>query len=374
MAVGVSRGACLAWTLLCFPASAQSAAPDMSADAAGPAARESKTQEPSKEQAEAARWSLDLGADLTSFLGRGTFVTNSGVRNPYFARLLTLRPMLMPTPKTRLFLFQNISQELTQTDTDTRNARVLLSDTLLGGRFDFATWPLTKTSFNVGLIATLPTSIASRYETLRFSLRPGLGLTQPLSSKVVLLLRTEFSKNFHAYTSPVGDFDLDSGSFLARQGGSELVNSGRVSPGGNNVSYEFWNRAILSYAFAEGWAFNTLLIVVNSFTYESFPLDERSGEGAKAGRGQRDLAYAEINAGYTWQSRYNLSGGIITQGSLTTADGQGIRFPFFDFSSDYRNLTSFFLRFSATLPVLGAPETRTMPNIARRELRSAQDL
>lgn len=309
---------------------------------------------------------LTLGADLETFVGQGTFVADSGARNPYFAWLLTLRPMLMPTKSTRVFVVQSLSQELSNTDSDIRNYRVLLTDTLLGGRVTYYTWPLTKTSFDAGLIAQFPTSISSRYETLVFALRPGLGLVQPMVPGLTLLFRTEFRKNFHAYTSPVASAD-DVGDhvFLARQGGNELLGTSRVSPGGNNVSYEFWNRVLVSYAFLEHWAFQGLLLVVNGFTYENYPLDELSGVGAKAGRGRRDQALAELSVGRNWNDRYTLSGGVITQGSLTPADGRGVRFPFFDFTSASRNLTSFFVRFSIDFGVLGAPQKlATTPNLA----------
>lgn len=322
--------------------------------------------------AEENRLRLLLGADFETDLGQGTFVANSHARNPYVAWLMTLRPMLMPTKASRIFVFQSISQELTDTDSDTRNRRVLLSDTLLGGRLTFYTVPRTKTSFNIGLIAQFPTSISSRYQTLRLALRPGLGLTQPIVPGLTLLLRTEFRKNFHAYTSPVGKVD-DEGSnvFLGRQGGGEFVGDARISPGGNNISYDFWNRALLSYSFLDGWAANAILIVINGFTYEGYPIDDSSGVGAKAGRGQRDQAYAELSGGYTWGGKYTLGGGVLTQGSLTPADGKGIRFPFFDFSSTAQNLTSLFLRLSITYPLLGAPQkSRAMPNVARTQARS----
>ena len=41
---------------------------------------------------------------------------------------------------------------------------------------------------------------------------------------------------------------------------------------------------------------------------------------------QRDRALTELSLGYTWDDMYNLSGGVVTQGSLTPADGRGIRF------------------------------------------------
>jgi hypothetical protein len=103
-----------------------------------------------------------LAADLETYLGQGTFVANSGARNPYVAWLLTLRPMLKPTKATSVFLVQYVSQEFTKTDSDTRNYRVLLSDTLLGGRVTYYTWPRTKTALDAGLIAHFPTSISSR--------------------------------------------------------------------------------------------------------------------------------------------------------------------------------------------------------------------
>jgi hypothetical protein len=270
-------------------------------------------------------------------------------------------------------LIQYVSQEFTKTDSDTRNYRVLLSDTLLGGRVTYYTWPRTKTALDAGLIVHFPTSISSRYQTLLFALRPGLSLVQPIVPGLNVLFRTEFQKNFHSYTSPVGRVeDVGENVFLGREGGNELLGSALISPGGNNISYRFWNRLLVAYDFLESWSFRGALLVVNGFTYESYPLDEMSGEGARAGRGQRDEALAELGVGRTWLDKYTLSGGVITQGSLTPADGRGVRFPFFDFTSASRNLTAFFVRFSIDYPVLGAPQkTQSAPTLASGR-RSAQ--
>mgnify|MGYP001570243132 FL=1 len=85
-----------------------------------------------------------------------------------------------------------------------------------------------------------------------------------------------------------------------------------------------------------------MLLITNSFAYNSFAIDETSGTGASAGRGQRDTTWGTIDLSYSLTDNWGLSFGVTSYQSAKTSDGQSIRFPFFDFRSFADNNTSFY--------------------------------
>jgi hypothetical protein len=86
----------------------------------------------------------------------------------------------------------------------------------------------------------------------------------------------------------------------------------------------------------------------HSWTYESFPLDEYSGVGAKGGRGRRDSHGGSLSANYQLLDQISLGLGMATGGPTRTADDKHIRFPFFNFSGPESNMTTFFVSVTYT--------------------------
>ncbi len=295
----------------------------------------------------AAAPSFRLTGVLTSDVGQGSFIMNEYARNAYVDWNLTLLPAFTFDGNT--FQAQaTIYQELTDSDGDTENQRVLLSDTqLIYNRMVFTIPEADINVFANGRVI-LPTSLASQYDGLYFGAQAQVGFMRTFGP-VTLFYRSAFRKNFHEYTSPTVDLsDYDEQVFLARSNGRERIDALTYSPGGNNVSYSFTNRLQVMVTPFDELTITGEYIVSNGFTYEDYALDALSGAGAKAGRGQRDAYTTYLDFTYTMNSNIYLSTGISTSGSPRGADGRHFVFPFLDTESEANNLTTFYVSLTAT--------------------------
>ncbi len=299
--------------------------------------------------------SLSVGSQLSA--GQSTFQTGSSyARDEMVSWSLSLSPSYMFKDGTRISASASISQEVTQPngDDDVPN-NVLFSDVGLGASrpiYDFEDGPSFHGSINIGL----PTSTASRVETLRATAGLRLTASQELGEDFSLSLGTGFRKNFHQYTVPTRDprtgerLVTEDGlvveevvTGLARINGSELAGATYFDGESNNTSMVFSNSLSANYNASEKLNFGISYNLSHSWTYESFPLDELSGVGARAGRGRRDSHGGSLSASYQAMKQLSFGLGMATGGPTRTADDKHIRFPFFNFLGPESNMTTFFI-------------------------------
>lgn len=285
---------------------------------------------------------LRLPFTLQTSVGQGTFVADPHARNAYFGYSLTFAPSYTPHEQVSIGLLTAISQELTDSDGDTERQQVLLSDTRLSGSYDFGKIPSAEIGVSGQARVFLPSSLASRHQTLVL----GTGLVLSLSrafGPLSLGLSSSFRKNFHRYTTPV----LDGGSGVPfvnpRVGSSEVVEDGLAQGGTSNVSHSIAGELSVGYSPLEPLSFRIAYGLSAGFTYRSVPLDALSGVHAEQGVGQRDLSSGTISASYELDERFSFGAGVSTVGPPLTADNQSLRFPFWDFESEADNLTTFYV-------------------------------
>lgn len=285
---------------------------------------------------------------LDTSLGQGTFVSNEYARNEYVAWLLQATPNYRFNEELSFSARASIIQELTENDSDTRDQRVLLSDTRLRAGYMLPQIPLANIDPSVGLNVWLPTSLASQFESLIFAPQFTLGLSRTFGPITVSYIGA-FRKNFHQYSSPTVDpSNFDEDVYLAREGGNERINAFTYSPGGNNVSYAFTNGLSVDWQIIEPLRTSVSYMIVNSFTYNSYEKDDLAAPAAQAGRGQRDAYQAVIDVSYSINDMFGVSTGILTVGTPKQYDNDGFRFPFWDFKSEAMNLTTLYLDFTVT--------------------------
>jgi hypothetical protein len=255
---------------------------------------------------------------------------------------------------TRLSASASLSQELTQSGGDDDPQTIIFSDIgLSAGRslYRFKGGPQVFGSLSM----QLPTSEASRVETLRTSVGARLSASQPVG-KVFISLGTGFRKNFHEYTHPTrnpntGDpFTTRDGlvieevvTGIARTGGSELAGATYFEGESNNTSMVWSNSISAFWPATETLGLGISYNLSHSWTYESYPLDELSGVGAREGRGRRDSHGGSIFANWQVLDQLAFSAGMATGGPTRTADDKRIRFPFFNFEGPESNMTTFFI-------------------------------
>jgi hypothetical protein len=173
---------------------------------------------------------------------------------------------------------------------------------------------------------------------------------------VFLSFGTGFRKNFHRYTHPVRDprageelvtrdglvvEDVVTG--IARFNGSELAGATYFDGESNNTSMVLSNSLSAFYPATEKLGLGISYNLSHSWTYESYPLDEQSGVGARGGRGRRDSHGGSVFANYEALEQLSFGLGMATGGPTRTADDKRIRFPFFNFEGEESNMTTFFI-------------------------------
>jgi hypothetical protein len=298
-------------------------------------------------------FSVSLGTNMT--VGQSTFQTGSVYeRDPLVSWSLSLSPAYMFKDGTRLSASTSMSQELTTPNGDDERYTVIFGDVGLGASrplYAFKDGPSFHGSLNLGL----PLSTASRVETLRATTGLRLSASQEFGD-FSLTLGSGFRKNFHQYTVPTRDprtgerFVTRDGlvidelvTGIARLGGSELAGATYFDGESNNTSMVLSNSLSASYEATEKLNLGISYSLSHSWTYESFPLDEYSGVGARGGRGRRDSQTGTISATYQALKQLSFGLGMATGGPTRTADDKHIRFPFFNFLGPESNMTTFFL-------------------------------
>jgi hypothetical protein len=305
--------------------------------------------------------SISVGAGMS--FGSSTFVPITAdtryVRDPMVDWSLSISPAYSFPDATRISASASLSQELTKSDGDDAPNTLLFGDVALGvGRpiYAFENGPRISGS----LSARLPTSTASRVDSLITSL--GAGLNGGMNfGKFGLNLGTGFRKNFHRYTHPTRDADTHRGlttrdglviedvvTGIARTGGSELAGNTYFDGESNNTSAILSGTLGASYAFTNRLGIGISYGLSTSWTYESYPLDDLSSPNATGGRGRHDAQTGTISGNFRATDTLSFGLGMATAGGIFSADNKSYRFPFYAFEGAESNLTTFFVNATYT--------------------------
>lgn len=288
-----------------------------------------------------------LSGRLDSGLGQGSFVADRYARNPYFAWSASIAPAYYPIAALTLSLFAKVSQEVTNSDVDNERQQVLFHDMQLRARYAVGQIPKLGIEVFVEGRLYLPTSRASRYETLMLGALGRLSLIRAFGP-VVLGYSGLFLKNFHRYESPVLNGRGTPPPAYPRALGAEDLRGSQVAVGGNNVSFSLVNSFFVSYVPLPRLALSLFYGISQAFTYRRYPDDALTSPYAESGRGQRDTGFGGIDVWFRIDRRFTLSGGVYTSAAPKTDDNRSFRFPFYDFSSTAENRTLFYLAVTAT--------------------------
>ncbi len=277
-------------------------------------------------------------------VGIGTFVTGAGHR-PQWGWSLSFRPRWSPdkhhTVSARFDIFQDFVEHADTVSTEKQ--RLWNSDTWLFYSYkDLYTIPVVDISINPGISLAFPTSPQSRFHNLIIGVRPTVSFTAAPLEWLNLTYYTRLTKNFNRYTSPVAD--EDDRVAIARSGGTEAIGGGEVALGGRSNEYSWLNRGIVAFTLPLDLTFTVDYIFYKFWTYSAdIESDEYSSEHATSGRGTSDVSVGALDL--TWATPIKgveLALGVLTEQTPKTADNDGLRFPFFDFTSPANNLTTFY--------------------------------
>jgi hypothetical protein len=180
---------------------------------------------------------------------------------------------------------------------------------LTAGLPRFATIPRTGLDLSTSLRLILPTSVQSRYATLRFGLTGTGGLSRAFfGDKLRLIYTLGVTKNFHAYSTPgidagppgpAGDVGANPSGGLSGTGISNLyADPTRAGQGGFNVSFSLANSLSAHFDLSQRWSGDVLYLWTDAFTYghrcqldlDGLALDSCATGAAVAGASGTDVA------------------------------------------------------------------------------------
>jgi hypothetical protein len=160
-----------------------------------------------------------------------------------------------------------------------------------------------------------------------------------------------YSKNFHEYTSVVGDpNEID---ILARNNGAENVSADLVATPGVLNSFSVSNSFGLGFGFLERFNAGLGLTFIDNWTYDNGTItteDEFTAENAVVGRGHSQTMVGSLSLGYKPHGVDWLSTGVsaTTAGAPLASDNKSFRFPWWDFENGIAARTSVSMRVSAS--------------------------
>ncbi|MBN2694491.1 hypothetical protein JXR93_07500 [bacterium] len=290
-------------------------------------------------------WGVSLVLD--SVLGQGTFVSDEYAKNSLFAQSLSFAPS---------YKWENISfsaslglsMEYTKSDTATENNQIFLSDLILGVSSPLLDLKDYDASLAGSVKVSLPTSLASQRQSLYFSASAGVSASKNFGP-VSLSYTLSGKKNFHQYQTPVlYDEDLKDFDTYYRKDGNELLDAHVVSTGENLVSFGFTNGLNVGYSITDKLTASIGFSYSVAFVYQVYEEDEYTSQYAKSGRSYRDLIVGTVDLSYQINTMFALSTGILTEQYPKTADTEGYRFPWYNFSTPADNYSMFYLDISIT--------------------------
>lgn len=285
-----------------------------------------------------------LNASLSTFVGQGTFVQGEGGNSSVVSQL-TLSPSYR-IGRISLFARQTVSWEWTDPDNPSGRQFDAL-DTSLGILVPFSIKTIdTRVQLVSGI--RLPVSYASRAQGLYGGLFVGATAVYrtPLKGlQLVLGLAGQVNGSAESLRADGADSTFDDRtlgpinvtSCYARAGEDQAAACGAI-PSIAQLS----GRLALTYLVGD-FSFVIGLSVISQIQGDLGPDDELTAEAARTGVNATTFTSGTVSANYV-ATRWLIIGlGISSFQPIQTADGQGVRFPFWNFSGENNNFSSIFL-------------------------------
>lgn len=318
---------------------------------------------------------LSLSVSLQNYVGTGTFVASDKADNPYWASTLQLTPSFALSEHLSLFAFFSVTHEWTYavtscsqpdgprpsggptldcSDTDDGNARQFeASDLQLG--IEYSRIPFLTIDWSTFFALSFPTNRFTRAANTALTTSLG-GSASRSFGPVTTALSTSFAKFWNGGDASTLDAsDLDGVvpiSFCPADRLESCVPLAGFAPNwrlrlGLDGSVELGFLEGLSFALSVGY------IYTRSFgrTPDGFSSAVVDGDGDRVvdGINESDSTYGSLSLNYQILPQLTTSFGVYSFQPARTADGQSLRFPFFDFVSPANNFTTWFLSVDYTL-------------------------
>jgi len=189
--------------------------------------------------------------------------------------------------------------------------------------------------------ASLPTSDFSQFERRYLGVGAGVGLSKNFGG-LGLSYNLGLRKNFHAYTSLVGDpNEID---LIARKDAAEVIGADLVAlPEGVLSEWYIINSFSLGFAFLERYSAGLSLSYADVWSYDNGTIstnDEFVSPYAVVGRGHSQSVSGGLSLSASINDYVGVDVSVSTGGAPLTADNKALRFPFWDFENGQAARTS----------------------------------
>ncbi len=188
----------------------------------------------------------------------------------------------------------------------------------------------------------IPISLSSRNASLYTAWSTGLSLSRSFlkDDKLSVSYAPRFTKYFHQYTTPGIHYSgTDAEIYGQVISPAEFIEHGgfrNAEFGFNNalnVGYQFTSKlsGSVSYSLSTTFTYaiqDCTIVLWDGTEYDTCASTGRVGD-ADGGRGRRDSQVFSLGADYSLNNWITLSGSLTTASPVRTADGHGIRQPFF---------------------------------------------
>lgn len=295
---------------------------------------------------------LHLNASLTESVGSGTFVASPW--NPTVSTTLTLNPLIAWQGFTFL-LNQSFGLEHTQSDGTTTANQIEMSDLSMAARY-------TRFSFVDGAVLVLPTvgyqvplSMASRQNgslgTATTGLRGVFNLNEQnlsfyaaANAGYALLVPSMANRFLDNEVRPLQDRSLGAITPVTCNPRNQLELQNYGCNDGSLPSQWRWGSGVgASWSGLDGaLSVNVDMNYGQSFSVRTGPDDALKADNAVAGLVPRQSTSGNVSVSYVPVPWLYLTVGANSQQGALTADGKGLRFPFWDFVSPYNNNSSLY--------------------------------
>jgi len=308
---------------------------------------EESTDENVQETTEERDWDWGGYVELSTSVGKGSFIADEYNARPSLSMSLSVRPRFVISKKHKLRLQARVDMAQTLVEnadsTASQKNQFLLYDARLALYWnEFAKVESANLSWNTWGELFFPTSKFSQLQTKILGVRAGVS-TQYKPLKWLTIGHTFYAtKNFNQYNTYVLDQADFSSPIPARAGGAESVDTGLVALGISPSEWSVFNVLSVGTKFLDDFSAGMSWTMLNAFSYFDYPKDDLSSPNAIGGRGRSDVMYGNIEFGYKVTKNISLALGTTVTQSPKTSDNKSFRFPFWDTTNGAGNYQTFY--------------------------------
>lgn len=282
-------------------------------------------------------------ASLSLYMGAGTLVLDAYSNNPYLSQELFLRPRFWLGKTQNLQLLWLMECEYTAPD-DPAGRYCNWSDVGLSYQH-VNLWqdPWLEGRLLGSAHVWLPASLQSQQNHTLVNLRASLSYIASLAKKRLQLIyglslqKYLPARRVRGFRGP--EFDV-TGMPLCLARSSAGTDGACGSGGPMNDNWLLVNSLGLQWYFHDTlW----LALSLSIWNYFRFAVDEVGADPDLPLTGRSDFTWGLIELGYQWRPHVVFGVGLSSRQPALTADGDAIRFPFWDFVSPANNYSKFYL-------------------------------